>query len=218
MVDLSKDNKSKKLLRRGSFRCARRHELIYVMIILGIGVGNAVFWFFALNLHRILFGGNHGYFEHIFEHIDTLMEVYLLLIQVGIIVLSPFFVIATHGTSCEYAAEETEFVIKGPGKQTEYFYYDDIVSMNWEELKLFGLKRGYHVVIETGVRTIEYRYIYGKNKLLTGFEDTPFYFLAVNCGLVEHRNDGSGITLEQVCTMMVSKSAQRLKEEQCDCD
>ena len=204
MVGLDKQQERELLLRRGSFKCAHPYEMVFVMLIRIAEIGSALFWFVKLDIIGTLSDAD----------MTEMKFTYYLLIMSGIsFVMAIFFAIATMGRNCEYRAEKDGFVIEGPGKRNEYFYYNDVLSVDYEPLKLFFRNRGYLVTIETGVRVIRYRYIFTEKKILTEFEDTPFYFLAVNSGLSRYEDRPSGVTAEQVAAMYVRKGNEQIAEE-----
>lgn len=194
----------KKVRSRGSFKCAHPYEMVFVFAADALCVIYTLYWLFATRLYKP------------FEDPDLLeakWTLFTLFFVVGFIVRSIIVAIATIGRECEYRAEQTEFTIEGPARRREIFYYNDVQEVRHEPLTLYGVKRGYLITVVTGVREVQYRYIYSDRKLMTDFEDTPFYFLAVNSGLMEYRDEPSGITMEQVAGMMVQRGVQRLEDE-----
>ncbi len=164
-------SETEKMLSKGEFKCAYDREMIYLAII---GVILIVSLIVALPVifYIIGFMGRRGRFDAL---IVMLIPFYLI--------FGSLFAAILNGRTCHYDAGEKEFIITGPGKRKEFFYYDDVQDIRTEELKLFGKKRGYIVTVTTGVRDIEYRYIFGKNKVFTGIDATPFYYLGLNSGL-----------------------------------
>ncbi len=202
-ADLQLDEE-KKVRSRGSFKCAHPYERVFVFVFDILCALNGLYWFFATRLHIPLEDA---------DALEAKVQMFTLFFAVGFAVRTLGVAIATIGRECEYRAEQTEFVVEGPARRREIFYYNDVHEVRHEPLTLYGVKRGYLITVVTGVREIQYRYIYSDRKLMTDFEDTPFYFLAVNSGLMEYRDEPSGITMEQVATMMVQRGVQRLENE-----
>ena len=192
-----------KMLNKGEFKCAYDHEMIFLAII---GVVLVVSLIAALPF--LLFAADFLGGRHV---VDTL----LALLLPFYLVFGTIFAVIMSGRTCHYDAGETEFVITGPGKRKEYFYYDDVHDIRTEELKLFGKKRGYIVTISTGVRDISYRYVFGKNKVFTGIDATPFYYLGINSGLyVKTRPDlGNGLDTDDVNMMFESMMIEQITQK-----
>ena len=192
------------LIRRGSFKCAGKLEMVMVLVFDLAFLAAVIVCFFAFDVWGS-FGEPDG-------------ETRVLFFTIAVVISGTVCVTANafvmNGRTYEYAAEEKEFTIKAPDGKTEYFYYDDVKDIRHEPFRLHGRVRGYIISIETGVRTVEYRYIFGDNKLMKGINDTPFYFLAVNSGLVQHEEKPSGITAEQIAAMYVRKGVQQMIEEE----
>lgn len=203
--DTVQPDEEKKILRRGSFKCAHPYEMVFVVMLDMLCAANTLYWFFAVRLYRP--------FEDM-ELLEAKWTMFMLFFLVGLLIRSLGVATATIGRECDYRAEQKEFVIEGPARRREIFYYNDVYAVHREPLTLYGRKRGYLVTIETGVREVQYRYIYSDKKLMTDFEDTPFYFLAVNSGLMEYRDEPSGITQEHIAAMMVRRGVLQLEEEQ----
>ncbi len=164
-------NETEKQLSRGEFKCGYNHEAVFLAIIAVILI--VVLILVAPSLLSMISGASR-------RTRGTIIEVAALPLY---LVFGTMFAFILNGRTYEYNAGETEFVVTGPGKHKEFFYYNDVQDIRTEELKLFGKKRGYIVTITTGVRDIQYRYVFGRNKVFTGIEATPFYYLGVNSGL-----------------------------------
>lgn len=164
-------NEERKHCSKGEFKCAFDNEMVYLGIIVAIIV---VLVLASLPMLLSLMGilGSRGGVRFIYA-----------VILVGYIIFGSAFAVILNGRTCNYDANETEFVVTGPGNRKEYFYYSDVQDITTEEFKLFGKKRGYIVTISTGVRDIQYRYIFGKNKVFTDIDGTPFYYLGLNSGI-----------------------------------
>ena len=82
------------------------------------------------------------------------------------------------GVTCKYYADQDEFKITDNHKHTEYLFYSDIVSVDYDPIKLFScVPRGFRVTITTEYRTIVYDYLFFGNFGSSSPEDTPFHLL-----------------------------------------
>ncbi|MBE6888849.1 MAG: hypothetical protein E7485_02370 [Ruminococcaceae bacterium] len=164
------------LIRKGSFKCAYNHEMVYLLAVAGL----AVVSFIAMM--PIIVSANlaaeQG--EISFKTSKTVFMAVTILLEA---VFGTIFAFVFMGRRCEYDAGEHEFIVKGPGKRTEYFYYSDVRDITFEPIKLFGNHRGFLVTITTSLRQYEYRYIFSDNKVFKDINATPFYYLGVNSGI-----------------------------------
>lgn len=177
-------NEERKHCSKGEFKCAFDNEMIYLAIIGVILVVLVIASLpFVLSLLNFV-GRRNGA-----DFLGVIMIPFY-------IVFGTAFAVVLNGRTCNYDANETEFVVTGPGKRKEYFYYSDVQDITTEEFRLFGKKRGYIVTITTSVRDVQYRYIFGKNKVFTDIDGTPFYYLGLNSGL--YAKTGANVDEEQV--------------------
>lgn len=190
-----------KMLNKGEFKCAFDHEMVFLALTGAAIVVTIIIWLPVMAALSDI--GRSGR--------QTLMAV----VFVMEIFFGTIFAIILNGRTCHYDAGEKEFIVTGPGKRREFFYYDDVQDIRTQELKLFGKKRGYIVTITTGVRDIEYRYIFGKNKVFTGMDGTPFYYLGVNSGLyVKTRPDlGNNSDTDDVSMMFESMMVEQMTQK-----
>lgn len=171
MTDLTKArSKPELLLRRGSFKCAYNTELVILLFFVAL-VSLFVLWAMSALTDLPAWAAAA----------TDIGEVYLAVFD---ILMGFVWAFLSMGRECAYEALETEFVVRGPGKRYEIFYYSDIADITFDKWR----RRGYVVKITTGVRTITYRCIFGENKVDTEITGNPFYYLAVNSGLMRPRN------------------------------
>ena len=210
MVELDKSSAQRKpLIRSGRFRRSYKYEgaaLLIWALISAVGIGLILYFSYQL-------GTVYAAQEMDFEAAADIMWILML----GWLIACVFsFTIISSGGLCTYSAGETEFVIKGPGRKQEIFYYSDVYEVRYEPIRLLFLDRGYLVTITTGVRDITYRYLYGDGKRNRRIEDSPFYYLEYNCGLCE-KDDAPPPDLETVKEMIAvgqyQRSYERIKEE-----
>lgn len=90
------------------------------------------------------------------------------------------------GVTCKYYADQNEFKITDNHKHTEYLFYSDIVSVDYDPIKLFScVPRGFRVTITTEYRTIVYDYLFFGNFGSSSPEDTPFHLLETRVQAVQ---------------------------------
>lgn len=90
------------------------------------------------------------------------------------------------GVTCKYYADQNEFKITDNHKHTEYLFYSDIVSVDYDPIKLFScVPRGFRVTITTEYRTIVYDYLFFGNFGSSSPEDTPFNLLETRVQAVQ---------------------------------
>lgn len=90
------------------------------------------------------------------------------------------------GVTCKYYADQNEFKITDNHKHTEYLFYSDIVSVDYDPIKLFScVPRGFRVTITTEYRTIVYDYLFFGNFGSSSPEDTPFNLLETRAQAVQ---------------------------------
>lgn len=92
------------------------------------------------------------------------------------------------GVTCKYYADQNEFKITDNHKHTEYLFYSDIVSVDYDPIKLFScVPRGFRVTITTEYRTIVYDYLFFGNFGSSSPEDTPFHLLETRVQAVQEQ-------------------------------
>lgn len=165
------------LIRRGSFKVAYNNEMVFLLIAVGLMIVMFIGFMPLIVLA-----------DRVFELGDasprttgTVLMAVLLIIEIVFGSISAFIFM---GRNCEFSAEETEFVVKGPSGKTEYFYYSDVQDIDFQPFRLFGKDRGHIVTITTSVREIEYRVIFGENKVIKDISGNPFYYLGVNSEII----------------------------------
>lgn len=90
------------------------------------------------------------------------------------------------GVTCKYYADQNEFKITDNHKHAEYLFYSDIVSVDYDPIKLFScVPRGFRVTITTEYRTIVYDYLFFGNFGSSSPEDTPFHLLETRVQAVQ---------------------------------
>ena len=160
------------LIRKGRFKHAFRLEKVYLFIWLMVVIAvEAVTYYFSYMAYK--------------DSAEALGDAIAYSNVIFLVVAAAVFAVIISGLHCTYDAGQTEFVITGPGRKKEIFYYSDVQSLSYEPMMLLSRKRGYIVTITTGVRDVIYYYIYSENKVHTEPKDTPFYYLEYNAGLCE---------------------------------
>ncbi len=161
------------VVRRGTFRCfnkaANKCGALFVAGLLMLG--------FVTILCIFDFG-------EISEYITTLFWVVLGLEAV---VAVTWIVVSMRG-DYSYEIREDEFSVTAPNGDTEYFFYNDVQSVDYTPLS-HGKDKGYTVKITTGMRTVTYQFVFGYRAELIETAATPFYYLEVRAGLREEIAD-----------------------------
>lgn len=161
------------IVRKGTFRCYNKAQ-------------NVCGTFFAAGLLMLAavtvlcifdFGELSGYISRLFW-VVALLEA---------IAAVTWIVVSMRG-DYSYEIRENEFSVTAPNGETEYFFYSDIQSVDYQPLKK-GRDKGYTVVITTSVRTVKYQFVFGYNAENTDTSDTPFYYLEIRAGLREEIAD-----------------------------
>lgn len=203
METMQYKNEERKQCSKGEFKCAFNNEMVFLGIV-AIIIIVLVIMMLPFLLQVIGFMGRSAGRDFIGAVAFG-----------GFFVFGTIFAIILNGRTYHYDANETEFVVTGPGNHKEYFYYTDIQDITTEEFKLFGKKRGYIVTISTSVRDIQYRYIFGKNKVFTDIDGTPFYYLGLNSGLYAktRANVDEDMVNAQFETMMVEQITMKTNRE-----
>ncbi len=165
------------LIRRGSFKVAYNNEMVFLLIAVGLMI------VMFIGFLPIITAAEDAYREGAISY-KTNRGVFMAAFIVIEAVFGAITAFVFIGRNCEFSAEESEFVVKGPGKKTEYFYYSDVQDITFQPFKLFGNHRGYIVTIMTSVRVIEYRVIFGDNKVVKDVSGNPFYYLGVNSNVI----------------------------------
>ncbi|MGN1119672.1 MAG: hypothetical protein ACI4Q4_04895, partial [Oscillospiraceae bacterium] len=107
----------------------------------------------------------------------------LFFIYASIVVLAAGVVtlwVLKEGETYSYKASTEEFrVYDRKGREIACFYYCDVKSVSYHEMKyLFFFTRGYHVTIVTKYRTVEYKWIFPRNIKWCPPQKTPFNIIA----------------------------------------
>ncbi len=157
------------VIRRGTFRCFNKAQnmcgslfaagLIMVVLVTIL----CIFDLGALNEYTIL----------------------LFWVALGLeaLVAVAWIVVSMRG-DYSYEIREDEFSVTAPNGDTEYFFYNDVQSVEYVPIGK-GKDKGYAVSITTSVRTVKYQFLFGYNAENTDTADTPFYYLEVKAGLRE---------------------------------
>lgn len=156
------------LIRHGSFKLAYNHEMIFLIIAAGIAAASLIVLLPVITLAAKM--ESSAIFEAVLAAVWGVFSIMCAVIFMG--------------RGCEFSAEQNEFMLKGPGRKTEYFYYSDVSDITFEPFSLFGKHRGYIVTVTTSLRTTQYREIFGDNKVIRDVTATPFYYLGVNSGII----------------------------------
>ncbi len=136
------------------------------------------------------------------EYITTLFWVVLGLEAV---VAVTWLVVSMRG-DYSYEMREDEFSVTAPNGETEYFFYNDVQSVEYKPLN-YGKDKGYTIKITTGMRTVTYQFVFGYRAENTDTSATPFYYLEVKAGLREE-------VVEKVDKDRIMEQFERMTREQ----
>lgn len=164
------------LIRRGTFKVAYNNEMVFLLIAVGLMIV-----MFIGFLPLITAVNNAREMGVSYKTTGIVLTAVLLILEIVFGSISAFIFMGRH---CEFSAEETEFVVKGPGGKTDYFYYSDVQDIDFKPFRLFGKDRGHIVTVTTSIRTVEYRVVFGDNKVIKDISGNPFYYLGVNSEII----------------------------------
>lgn len=182
MTELNKDTQEKKLLRKGSFRCAAKPSRWKLMFLMGLAFTAA-----ALVLSFIPFGGKA----------DMLFDT-MVYVCIGLeLILGIGWAVTGSDKEYSYEAGENDFTVTAPSGEKQVIYYSDVKAISFSSFRDSKTRFGYTVTIVTGLRDITYRCLFTDNKFFTGPEGTPFHYLSVNSG-VEIPYDGMPFSSDDV--------------------
>ncbi len=186
------------ICRRGSFKCVDpRVEMLKAMMLAG---------FVMTGLALIACCFNFG------EDINFITGT-LFGICVGmIVVLAVVCALMSLNDDYEYEASETEFVVTRPSGEKDFFFYNDVKSVEYAPLKNQKGGRGYEVIITTGMRELRYNYLFGPNVEIKTPSATPFYLLEINAGLKspEENTVDTKLVMEQFDRMHKSQRMSKV--------
>lgn len=164
---------NEKVIRRGTFRCFNK-------------AANMCGALFMAGLLMVVLVTVLSIFD--FGEISGLISSFFwVCLGLEAVLLVAWIAVAMRG-DYSYVIREDEFSVTAPNGSTEYFFYDDVQSVDYTPLSK-GRDKGYTVVITTSVRTVEYPFMFGYRAENTDTSATPFYYLEVKAGLREEIND-----------------------------
>ncbi len=179
------------VIRRGTFRCFNKAQNMCGALF----VAGLLMVLLVTILCIFDFGELSGY-------ISTLFKVVLGL---EVLVAVIWIVVSMRG-DYSYEIREDEFSVTAPNGETDYFFYNDVQSVDYAPINK-GRDKGYTVTITTGVRTVKYQFIFGYNAENTDTADTPFYYLEVKAGLREE-------IVEEIDKEKIMEQFERMSREQ----
>lgn len=179
------------IVRKGTFRCYNKAQ-------------NVCGTFFAAGLLMLAAVTVLCIFDfgEVSEYLSRLFWVVVLLEVTAAVT---WIVVSMRG-DYSYEIRENEFSVTAPNGDTEYFFYGDIQSVDYEPLNK-GRDKGYTVLITTSVRKVKYQFVFGYNAENTDSSATPFYYLEVRAGLREE-------VAEEIDKDGIMKQFERMSREQ----
>lgn len=172
---------------KGTFCCAKPSERVTILIVV------LSFAFIAVAWYKILFEQLMWYFVNDGTYVGTetartIGYIYVFslafLLAVDIIVIR----LVLHGNIYSYSADEKHFSFlseKAHIRKTDIFY-DDVVSVSYDEYYLFGTwLRGYIVYITTrSLGTLRLEYLFNKSIADKTTRNTPFYIIEERVAMI----------------------------------
>ena len=147
----SREGSIDELVAKGRFRVAVKKKT--AIIIGGAGIAGYV-WLFALA-------------SKVNNFLDpvTMTDFHLKVSQVLMLMILPFYfgiVIAllSFGREYNYRADGKVFVVTSKGIPDEYFFYKNVNSVTYKEMKFLLFVRGYKVEISTNHGVTTYNYVF----------------------------------------------------------
>lgn len=167
--------------RTGQFRCRTKAELPLVMIFLAlIPIGD----YFLLKIPELTGA------EEVSQIYEFVQDACTLWCGLCVFLVSA----AMLGVTYKYYAGEDEFKITDNRRRTEYFYYSDIVSVEYIPITLItNYIRGYQVTITTKYRSVTYDYITFGIRRIDSVKETPFHLLEERAKAVQSGTEEADI-------------------------
>ncbi len=180
--------------RKGSFKCiSRAVDVFTLLLILGLLLLAGVFVLSLFNFGK--------------EKNDLVLQCgAVLFVAEG--TLAAVRVMLTLGREYYYDAGEKDFTITAPDGSKEYFYYSDVLEVNYTPIKRKNCLVGYVTEITTSTRKVVYRFHFGINAENTSTAATPFYIIEVNSGLrePEPEDKNSEMIIEEFARMQLRQT------------
>ncbi len=170
-ADLSRSQK-KEFETHGFFRCAYSTEKFYMILIICVCFAcmSAVSAFMV----SWMTDSSQALFIAL-----AILVCDVILAAVAIVLLR----LVLYGREYSYSADESKMTICGEAKRMD-IYYSNVISVQYEELMLFRLKRGFRVTIITKKSQIVFNMIYRRFDARMTPDSTPFRILEEHAGLL----------------------------------
>jgi|GEM_PF-3109740 len=162
---------------KGIFKCSRATEQISVIVSIAVGIAVYALFYTIWGEQFIYIFNMHNRPDHWLFFAIAFFFVCIIIFIVELIVIHRLL----RGVDYHYTANMNVFSfysVKAHVRKTD-IHYNDVVAVNYEERKLFGLiKRGYTVTIIThSLGTITLYYIFNKSIKVHIPANTPFYII-----------------------------------------
>lgn len=165
MSNAVKSTENKAIIRKGTFKIAPKAEKPMLLFLMGL-----VCCAIVLVLSFIDLG----------EYANSLIGIMLWVCLVMDLCAGILWLAMRSEKEYRFECLESEFVVTNDRGGREIFYYSDVRDISFDRFKSGISRLGYVVTITTGIRTVQYRCI-----AAGGRENTPFFWLGVNAGLLE---------------------------------
>ena len=163
---------------KGTFRCAYKRELSLCVIALVI---TALLIALSSVVSRHIQENNWFPFAEIFMF--ALLGAASVMIGIGLLRM------VLIGRLLSYEADEKEFAITEKNGSKTVIYFCDVTGVDYKPVKLLWRVRGYKAQIHTKYRTIEYKYVFSRNKVVRSPEGSPFIIIEERAGLRKDERD-----------------------------
>lgn len=168
-LNIRNDEAEKNLLvSTGTMRLAEKWNLPAAAAVILLAVGGCIG--FARSLPTLLRQENQG------------LELLLIVGAVVLFVTVCAVIIFLDGRRVSYKANGIEFrIFDRKGKEEMSFIYSDVLRVDYKELKLLWITRGYTVTITTKYRTVVYNWLFPERIKFCPFHKTPFQIIIDRC-------------------------------------
>lgn len=165
------NSENEMIITKGVFRVPHENEvtryaLLAFMLVAGICLG--LLLFFILKIGKI-------------SDYDTGPILYPITALAWIFLVGTLFNHTRDGKDISYEMDGKEFRLKGNGT-TKTLYLCDVEDVEYLPLMLLCNQRGYRVKITTKYTTIEYKYLFPRNRKNVPTNHTPFFYIEEKIG------------------------------------
>ena len=187
------------IVRKGTFKCiSKAADLFSALLVVGLFFIAVVFVLSFIN-----FGEDINMMLRRAAAVCIIMEGAFAAVRIML----------SLGREYTYESGESDFVVTDPNGDKEYFYYSDVSDVEYTPIYSRKTIVGYEVKIASGIRMVNYRFVFGANADNKSTAATPFYCLEVNSNLREPEDFGKDKEqiMAQFERMQKSQKAEKKK-------